>query len=254
LEKIKWRLNRACYHAAAHLVTWSAWAKQGLIDGYGVPAERITVIPPGVNSAEWDYPARRYDDGSGVKILFVGGNLARKGGLLLLDAFRTLRQQQPDAELHLVTRDSVLPQPGVFVYHDMQPNSVPLKRLYRACDIFCLPSYGDCLPMVLSEAGATGLPLVATDVAGMPEIARDGDTGIAIPAGDEAALTAALLRLATDMELRARFGRNARRLTQTHFDAPRNAAKLLTLLKNVADGVPITAPALPIPQPLTPNP
>lgn len=80
-------------------------------------------------------------------------------------------------ELHLVTKDRIPPQPGVFAYYDLEPNSPALKRLFFESDIFCLPTLGDCLPMVLSEAGAAGLPLVASRVAAVPEIVRE-DTGL----------------------------------------------------------------------------
>ena len=84
----------------------------------------------------------------------------------------------------------------------MQANSDPLKQLYFDSDIFCLPTYGDCLPMVLSEAGATELPVVSTDVAAIPEIVQDGETGFIIPPGDAQAITTALRRLVEDPTLR----------------------------------------------------
>jgi glycosyltransferase involved in cell wall biosynthesis len=98
----------------------------------------------------------------------------------------------------------------LFVYNDISPNSDHLKRLYHECDIFCLPTFGDCQPMVLSEAGAAGLPAVTTDVAAIPEIVRDGETGLLVPPGDAEALAAALRRLLCDEELRLRLGSGAR--------------------------------------------
>jgi glycosyltransferase involved in cell wall biosynthesis len=233
LEDLKWRMNRDCYRAARHLVTWSGWAKQGLIDDYEVPAEKITVIPPGVNSREWLRATPRTPHAGPVKILFVGGNLERKGGLLLLDAFRALRDH--GVELHLATRDSVAPEPGIFVYNNMQPNSDALKQLYHDCDIFCLPTYGDCLPMVLSEAGAAGMPTVATQVAGIPEIVREGETGFLVPTGDPHALTEALRRLVLDAGLRLAQGERAVDVVTREFDAQYNAIRLLELLKREAD-------------------
>jgi glycosyltransferase involved in cell wall biosynthesis len=113
-----------------------------------VPADKITVIPPGVNVREWRRPIPRVPHANPVKILFVGGNFARKGGLVLLKAFRALRHLGP--ELHLVTKDRLAPEPNVFIYSELEANSPPPKDLYHTCDIFAL---GDCLPMVLSEGG-----------------------------------------------------------------------------------------------------
>jgi glycosyltransferase involved in cell wall biosynthesis len=239
LERYKWRLNRDCFRAARHLVAWAAWTKRGLVADYEVPADKVTVIPPGVNADEWRRPAPRERHGGAVKILFVGANLERKGGKVLLEAFHTLaaeaaRGEVPEVELHLVTRDTVPAERGLFVYNDISANSDRLKALYHASDIFCLPTYGDCLPMVLSEAGAAGLPSVTTNVAGIPEIVRDGETGLLMPRGDGAALSAALRRLLCDEDLRLRMGARAVEVVSRDFDARRNATRLLDLLKQVA--------------------
>ncbi len=233
LEQLKWKLNRNIFQAAQHIVTWSEWAKEGLIAEYEVPAARISVIPPGVNVSAWANPQLRPDNA--VKILFVGGNLERKGGLLLLEAFRNLRQSAANLELHLVTKDELPTEPGLFIYNNMQPNSQPLKRLYHDSDIFCLPTYGDCLPMVLSEAGAAGLPAVSTQVAAIPELVRDGESGFIVPPGDVEALTIALRDLIHNPDLRRHQGVRATELVQKRYDAERNVGKLLTLLKQIAD-------------------
>ena len=82
---------------------------------------------------------------------------------------------------------------------------------------------GDCLPMVLSEAGAVGLPLVSTDVGAIGEIVRDGETGLLVPVDDAGALAAALHRLADDPDARRRMGEAARQLVREQFDAGANA-------------------------------
>lgn len=239
LEGQKWRLNANCFRTAQQLVTWSHWAKQGLVDEYEVPADKITVIPPGVNVDEWTRPRPRTADTAPVKILFVGGDLERKGGLLLLKAYRSLRQQRAKGEtpieLHLVTRDVIPTELGVFVYNDMQPNSDRLKALFHSCDLFCLPTYGDCLPMVLSEAGAAGLPSISTPVGAIGEIVRDGETGLLVPVGDVSALAEAIRQLVDNDELRLQFGARAIETVRQSFDAERNVVRLLELLKQTAD-------------------
>jgi len=233
LENWKWRLNRDCFKSARRLVAWAEWTRHGLVRDYEVPADKITVIPPGVNVREWRRPTPRGPHADPVKILFVGGDLERKGGLQLLEAFRALRHM--GLELHLVTKDRRAPEPGVFIYNNLQANSQPLKDLYHTCDIFALPTFGDCLPMVLSEAGATGMAIISTDVAGIPEIVRNGKTGLTVPIGDTASLTQALRELATNPDLRMTLGENAIAHVTRHYDAPTNAALLLDLLKAEAD-------------------
>ena len=233
LENWKWRLNRDCFKSARRLVAWAEWTRHGLVRDYEVPADKITVIPPGMNVREWRRPTPRGPHADPVKILFVGGDLERKGGLQLLEAFRALRHM--GLELHLVTKDRRAPEPGVFIYNNLQANSQPLKDLYHTCDIFALPTFGDCLPMVLSEAGATGMAIISTDVAGIPEIVRNGKTGLTVPIGDTASLTQALRELATNPDLRMTLGENAIAHVTRHYDAPTNAALLLDLLKAEAD-------------------
>jgi glycosyltransferase involved in cell wall biosynthesis len=229
LETWKWQLNRNCFRSARRLVAWAEWTKQGLVRDYEVPADKITVIPPGVNVNEWRRPTPRMPHSDPVKILFVGGNLERKGGLILLEAFRALRGF--GLELHLVTKDRLALEPGVFVYNNLEANSQPLKDLYHTCDIFALPTFGDCLPMVLSEAGASAMAIISTDVAGIPEIVRNGETGLTVSAGDTVSLTQALRDLATNPSLRMALGERAMAHVTRHYDARTNASRLLGLLK-----------------------
>jgi glycosyltransferase involved in cell wall biosynthesis len=237
VEALKYRANRRCLHRAVHVVTWSEWAKRGVVDGYGVAPELVTVIPPGVTPSLWYRPVADVDEEQrSVRILFVGGDLQRKGGDVLLQAFAALRQQvhgatrAPDVELHLVTGTAVEPLAGVHVHHGLRPNSPELIALYHEADIFCLPTRGDCLPMVLSEAGAAGLPSVTTAVAAIPEVVRDGETGLIVPVDDRAALTSALRLLVDDPGRRRRFGAAAQRLVTAEFDADRNARRLVDVL------------------------
>jgi glycosyltransferase involved in cell wall biosynthesis len=233
LERQKWNMNRACFRAAHSLVTWSHWAKQGLIDEYDVPADKVFVIPPGVNPREWSPPTPRRPHDAPVNILFVGGDLERKGGHLLLQAFRALRPL--GVALHMVTRDSLPEEPGLFVYNGIKPNSEEMRQLYAQADIFCLPTFGDCLPMVLSEAGAAALPLVSTHVAAIPEIVRDEQTGFLVPAGEIEPLVQALRRLVVNVDLRLTLGEHAQSLVSEQFDAQRNARHLLDVIKQTAD-------------------
>ncbi len=92
---------------------------------------------------------------------------------------------------------------------------------------------GDCLPMVLSEAGAAEMALVSTDVGAIREIVRDGETGILIPPGDLDALVDALRRLIGDAGERRRMGAAAAELVRSKFDALHNARQIVDLLRSV---------------------
>ena len=84
----------------------------------------------------------------------------------------------------------------------------------------------DGLPMVLLEAMALGTPCISTDVAGIPEVVRDGATGLIVPQHSPAALAEAMARLLADPQLRVGLAAQARALVEDEFDIYRNAARL----------------------------
>jgi glycosyltransferase involved in cell wall biosynthesis len=92
-----------------------------------------------------------------------------------------------------------------------------IDRLLNAADFFVLPSDIEGLPLSILEAMAHGLPIVASNVGGVPEIIQDGINGLLVPAGDDAALAAAIRRVATDPVLRRRLGDAARERANTAF-------------------------------------
>jgi colanic acid/amylovoran biosynthesis glycosyltransferase len=89
----------------------------------------------------------------------------------------------------------------------------------------------DGLPNVIQEAFALGTPVVSTDVTGIPEVLRDGKTGLQVPQKDPQALAGALELLLLDSELRVRLAREARRLIEAEFDIRRNAARRRALFR-----------------------
>ncbi len=224
--------NRRLFHAAAHLLPWSHWVEESLIRDYGVPAERISVIPPGADVERWQ-PGVRREDGR-VRILFVGGNFKRKGGDLLLDWFRN----SPDAEacaLHLVTRDPVPPAARVHVHRGVQNNSDELIALARSADIFVLPTLADCFSIASVEAMAAGLPVVTTNVGGISDIVERGRNGFLIEPGDRLALAQALHVLVHDAGLRRRMGNAGRARAEAHFSARLNTARIVREIQTAID-------------------
>ena len=132
-------------------------------------------------------------------------------------------------------------EPGVILHTGLTANSPDLIEQFHLADIFCLPTLGDCLPMVLSEAGAAGLPLIATDVGAIGEIVRDGESGFLIPVGDGPALEEAVSRLVKDRFLRLKLGVQAMALVQEQYDAQVNAGRLVSLLRDIAgDPAPVS--------------
>ena len=104
-----------------------------------------------------------------------------------------------------------------------------LGNLLGAMDVFAMPSLWEGLPLSLVLAMAAGVPPVATAVAGIPEVVEDGRTGLLVPAGDAAALAAALGRLVSDAGLRARVGRDARASVLPRFGVDKYVSSIVDL-------------------------
>jgi len=105
-----------------------------------------------------------------------------------------------------------------------------VAALLAAADVFCLPSHFEGLPMSIIEAMLTGLPVVATDIAGVREQVVDGETGLLVPPFEVPPLAAALTCLAGDAALRARFGAAGRARALARFDEAVVVARTLDAL------------------------
>jgi glycosyltransferase involved in cell wall biosynthesis len=233
LEMIKRRLNMRAFGSAARLVTWCQWAAYSLVADYGVPLDKIDVIPPGVDLKLFR-PALMGKRSKPVRILFVGAQFERKGGPDLLEAARGLGDT---VELDIVTGADVPTVPaGVRArfHRGLRPQSEALVTLYRSADIFVLPSRGDCMPQAVIEAIACGLPVVTTRVGAIPEMVNDGVNGYLVPARDTRAIAAAIGDLVKDPARRHRMGRQSRVIAQQEYDADKNNQRIFALMKRLA--------------------
>ncbi len=233
IEKLKRCLMTRLFHSATLLQAWSRWAKQSAIDDYGIDEAKIIINPPGVDLDIWRPPAQQPDHTARPRrVLFVGNDFERKGGDLLLEWYRT---QRPDeVELHLVTREPVASGPGIAVYHDLPPNGADLVHLYGSCDVFVLPSRGECFGIATVEAMATGLPVIASDVGGTADIVEPGRNGFIVGAGRADELSTALASILADEPRRLAMGRQSRILAEQRFDLETNGRRTLRELKRIA--------------------
>jgi glycosyltransferase involved in cell wall biosynthesis len=233
VEAIKRRIRSRVVRRAAALVTWCQWAKDSLIADYGVEEDRVHVIFPGADLSRFPFGnARRLiEDDRLARVLFVGGDFHRKGGHVLLQAYRSSLRNV--AELHLVTEEPIEEERGVHVYRGLGPNSPQLLSLYENADIFVLPTLGDCFPVVMGEAMAAGLPIVTTNVGAVGEAVTHGENGFIVPAGDDVALVSALNTLALNPALRQTMGRKGRAMAELHHDSRLNANRVLEVIKGV---------------------
>jgi glycosyltransferase involved in cell wall biosynthesis len=205
--------------AVASVVTTSPWARRTLLELYGLPGDRVHVAEPGVDAA--DLAPGTADGGA---LLCVAAVIPGKGHDVLCDALATLTDMSwrclcagrldRDPTFADGLRRRILDRglsdrvtlPGPLVGAD-------LARSYGAADLLVLASRGETYGMVVTEALARGLPVVATQVGGLPETlghgADDVRPGLLVPPDDAAALAAALRAWLEDAELRRRLRRAA---------------------------------------------
>ena len=226
LKAYKHRVNRRIFRNAYKLLPWSSWARDSLVQDYGVEGHKVEVLAPGVDLSLLRPGPEK--GSSPAKILFVGGDFERKGGQKLLLAFRLL--PAGSAELHLVTRSQLPSEPGVVIHNGISPNSPGLIELYRRADIFVLPTEAEAFGIAAIEACAAGLPIIANRTGGLVDIVQNGANGFLLQRGDQNALLECLRELTTRPDLRQQMGRASREFAEARFDAVANARRVAQLL------------------------
>jgi starch synthase len=226
------RFEDRVYAAAALVVAQSEWAAHSLRTTYGVPADKVRVIPFGVPVPP---VVPRHEAGGLPQVTFVGKSLERKGGLRLLRVFREHLRDR--CELNLVTLEPLAPEPGVRVINDFTPGDERLVDLLARSALFAFPSDMDNSPYSVLEAMVAGLPVVGTRVGGVPEMVIDGETGLVV-GDDDRDLANAILTLLDDADLRDRMGRAGRRRVEERFDARDTTRDLAGVLREARERFP----------------
>lgn len=206
--------ERTVLSAATSVVTTSAWARQALLTLYSLPSHLVHVAEPGVDSAEL---APGTEEGGAF--LSVAAVIPGKGHDLLLDALAPLAALRWHCLcVGSLERDSTFVDglrrrlldsglDGRIRFSGPQAEA-ELARSYAAADVLVLPTRMETYGMVVAEALARGLPIVAADVGGVPEALGHGvrgtRPGLLVPPGDPAALHDALRSWLEDAGLRRR--------------------------------------------------
>ena len=212
--------ERAVLSAASFVVTTSAWARRSLLELYPLPGDRVRVATPGVDRAEL-----APGTATAGALLSVAAVIPGKGHDVLLDALAPLAglrwecscvgslERDPAFVERLQRRVLDGGMRGRVRFTGPQAEA-DLVQSYAAADVLVLPSRGETYGMVVSEALARGLPVVAAEVGGVPEaLGRCADgtrPGLLVPPDDPTALRDALRSWLEDASLRRRLRTAAR--------------------------------------------
>jgi glycosyltransferase involved in cell wall biosynthesis len=211
---------RSVIHRARAFLPRTHWCARSLVKDFGVEPERIIVAPGGLDTELWtpDWDRMRVEPPT---LLWVGNDFERKGGEFLLDIF--VKHIYPRARLRIVSNEKALrhrewPDGVEFLTGLGHGNPADLVEAYRSSDIFVFPTRKEHMGMVLTEACAVGLPIVATDVGGVREAVHNEKNGFLIPynAGSET-WAHAIMRLVEKKELREKFAVHSREIAENEF-------------------------------------
>lgn len=205
-----------------------------------VPDERLPIVHMGISPEHYYYAPPSTSSASEFSILFVGRLSQEKRPDLVVAAVAELRGRGMPVRAYIAGRGPMeaalrlqIAQGGVteFVHLVGGVSQKKLPDLYHSADTFCLPSSVEGVPVVLMEAMSSGLPVVATDVAGIPELVLHRQTGMLVRPGEVQQLVAAITELMDDVDLRRSLAIAARRHVEVNFNSRREVLKLEALFR-----------------------
>ncbi len=226
-----WRIDEKIARAKFVACISHFCRSQGMIFADQAHWPKMRIVHCGVT------PARYQSDGHapGKRLIFVGRLAAVKGIAVLLRAFAKVYERHPDARLTLIgdgverpNLEALARDLGIAAAVDFAgpKTQAEVADTLPTADLFVLPSFAEGVPVVLMEAMASALPVIATRIAGISELVEDGVAGRLVPPGSVEELTDAIGALLDDPETRAAMGRAGRARVENAFDIAKEAAKI----------------------------
>lgn len=214
-----------------------------------VPACQIYYLPNAINlSGYMDIGQEKIaakTDKPCVHILYLGHIGKDKGSFDLIEAAKKILKQKQNVFFELAGMEQVkgdieqlnaqIADADFKQYIHIYSHVVGAEKmkLFRSADIFVYPSYHEGMPMAVIEAMACGLPIVASNVGGLPDLVYPGLNGLLVPAGDPAQLASAIQSLVADPETKYCMQMGSFRMAQENFDVERLVLRLVETYRTV---------------------
>ena len=248
--KYQARLEKQTAKKASTIIAVSNYSKKRIIDDYTVDEAKVRVVPNGVDPEKFK-PAqdsaaikRQFGLGDDPCVLFVGNLIPRKGLPFLVEAAGKILKEHATAKFFIVGKGPMKEQivnsinkKGFwknFLFVDGLKEEM-LALAYNCADVFVLPSIQEGQGIVLLEAQASGKPVVAFDVGGVPEAMRDGETGFLVKLGDIEGFAEAVSKLLSDESLHGKMSADARRFVVENFTWDVCAHKMLRVYREALE-------------------
>ena len=232
------------YDIASHVICITDFTRRYMIDTYGVPGERVSLVYQGTDVATFTPDHERAAEArtryplpaDAFPVLgSIGSFEPRKGQVKLLDAVDRARRSLPNVHVMLVgdgPDEAMLreyaAERNLSEHVTFFPFTTEPAHVFEVLDILTLPStHKEGLPNVLLEALSMRLPVISTRLAGTPEVVIDGATGLLVEPGDVDGLERAIVTLGGDDEARNRMGAAGQQLMLDDFDKRRQFGAFL---------------------------
>jgi glycosyltransferase involved in cell wall biosynthesis len=211
-------VKHGCY-----FLCMTEWYRNALREEFGISDEQLILLPLYVDTDKWK-PLSPKPVNARKQVLFIGGELYRKGADIVYDLARL--EKFRDVDFHIVSPNAEAGPDNLYVHQSFSADTADLVRLASRCDIFILPTRSDASPIAALEAAACGLPAIITRRGGIPEMVVDGVTGLVLPEPTLDSFAGALSVYLSNSELLAQHGRNARRHVERNYSKSQHLATL----------------------------
>ena len=239
--------SRLMYRGVARVIAVSGAIRSRLIERDGVPPARITVVPnsvPPSRGSHGDTLPIPSDLGQGPMVGMVARLQPEKGVTNFLKAAAHVAKEFPQARF-VVVGDGPLREELFRLAEDLRVHERVLflgfrpdaQALIKMMDVVAVPSVSEGTPLVVLEAMAAGVPVVASSVGGIPDQIRPGHEGILVPPGDPDALARALIKILREPELARRMGEAGRLRAGTEFSHENMVRKVEAIYRDALAGV-----------------
>lgn len=221
--KLKDWLKSKTNRLATKIIAVSRSVKNYTIKKYQTPAEKISVIYNGIDISRFSFESVDFNN----KIIFgtVGRLTKQKGHKYLISAFKKVSQKLPEAELWIVgegeLRDDLTKQIAKLNLTEkvkLLGTRKNIPAMLNEFDIFVMPSVWEGLGIVVLEAMASGLPIIASDVDGLSELVKDNQNGLLFESKNIEQLSQKMTELVQNETLADKFSRAGREMVENNFD------------------------------------
>ena len=209
--------EKVVFSRLSAVIANSIYTRLAIERAYRLESYRLFTCYKCIDLSQYEKPTRKYL--SEDLLLFIGGNMQRKGLETLIQAAVRVVKSKPDTKFCVVGNDPNLPRMRAlctrldvidhFEFTGWMPNE-KLQELYRRTSVFVMPSLVEAFGVVFLEAMACGTPVIGTQVGGIPELIRQGENGLLVSPDNPDELAMAILTVLGDQDLSARMSENGR--------------------------------------------